>query len=81
MLKVTIKYLYCCFCAKTQYSFILDYRGVREGGKGVKGVGINGFRGKLLKYLNMWVMLFLTEGSFFPKMEKFTPSIKDKKGP
>ena len=28
----------------------------------------------------MWVMLFLTEGAFFPKMEKLTATIKDKKG-
>ena len=26
-----IKDLYCCFCTKTQYYFILNYRGVEEG--------------------------------------------------
>ena len=30
--------------------------------------------------LSMWVMFFSAEGVFFPKMEKLTPTIKDKKG-
>ena len=30
IIKVTIKNLYCCFCTKTQYSFIHDYKGVGE---------------------------------------------------
>ena len=30
ILKVMIKNLYCCFCIKTQYSFILNYSNVGE---------------------------------------------------
>ena len=33
--KVMIKKLYCCFCTKTPYSLILNYRGVAEGMSGV----------------------------------------------
>ena len=30
ILKVMIKSLFCCFCTKTQYFFILNYRGVGQ---------------------------------------------------
>ena len=30
IIQVVMKNMYCCFCIKTQYSFILDYRGVGE---------------------------------------------------
>ena len=36
MIKVMIKKLYCCFCTDTQYSFILNYRGVGESVGGVQ---------------------------------------------
>ena len=60
---------HCCFRAKTQYYFILNYRGVGKEvcvcvcvcvllGGGVLGGGGNVLnkwnQGKLLKYLNMW---------------------------
>ena len=53
-----IKNLYCCLCTKTQYSFfILNFRGIVER-VGVWEVLVNGV-GKLLKYFNMWVKLFV----------------------
>ena len=76
-----INNLYYCFCTTTQYSFIHDYRGVgeevcvsvhecmyiRAGAMRVKDVQINGFRGKLLKYLNMCEML--SWGHFLVKVK------------
>ena len=60
-----IKNVYFRFRTKTHYSVILDYRGV---GKRFVWGGIGGIRGerrlnklnqeKLLKYCNMWMMLF-----------------------
>ena len=62
-------------------------------GKGVRGGGErglnNGIRGKLLKCLKIWAVLFWRHsliiikwdwGKFFPKIDKqITPTIKDKK--
>ena len=39
ILKVAIKNLHCCCCTKTQFSFILDYRGVEEEEAGVAEAG------------------------------------------
>ena len=50
-----IKDLYFCFCSKTQYLFIINYR---RAGEEIWGVLINGIGVKLLRYLNMWLMLF-----------------------
>ena len=62
ILEVMIKNLFCCFCANTQFSFLLSYRGV--GGEicmwgkwRVKRLSINRVRGDLSKYRNMWVIL------------------------
>ena len=50
------KNLHCFFCAKTQYSFILINWVLRE--RCVYVSSRDEIRGKLLKYLNMWVVLF-----------------------
>ena len=58
ILKLMIKNLFYCFCAKTWYSFILNYRSVGDGVPGKKGVWEKWIRRKKLEFLNMWVKLF-----------------------
>lgn len=46
-----IKTLHCCFCPKPQNSFILNYKGLKEGSS---ERGLSKWNsGELLKYLNM----------------------------